>query len=88
VLWTLISLKKIHRLGRVLNPQHLGPVASTVTTTPPRRLEHDVQNNVFQGYDKVYGDVKVKLHAMLTVEQDESSGQVVCSNSPLFDSDL
>jgi hypothetical protein len=29
---------KIHRLGRVLNPQPLGPVASTLTTTLPRRL--------------------------------------------------
>jgi hypothetical protein len=28
---------KIHRLGWVLNPQPLGPVASTLTTTPPRR---------------------------------------------------
>jgi hypothetical protein len=29
---------KIHRLGRVLNPQPLVPVASTITTTLPRRL--------------------------------------------------
>jgi hypothetical protein len=29
---------KIHRLGQVLNPQPLGPVASTLTTTPPWRL--------------------------------------------------
>jgi hypothetical protein len=28
---------KIHRLGRVLNPQTLGPVTSILTTTPPRR---------------------------------------------------
>jgi hypothetical protein len=28
---------KIHRLGQVLNPQPFGPVASTLTTTPPRR---------------------------------------------------
>jgi hypothetical protein len=33
-----LSPLKIHRLGRVLNPQPLGPVASTLTTTPPRRL--------------------------------------------------
>jgi hypothetical protein len=32
-----LSPLKIHRLGRVLNPQLLGPVASTLTTTPPRR---------------------------------------------------
>jgi hypothetical protein len=33
-----LSPLKIHLLGRVLNPQPLGPVASTLTTTPPRRL--------------------------------------------------
>jgi hypothetical protein len=32
-----LSSLKIHRLGPVLNPQTLGPVASTLTTTPPRR---------------------------------------------------
>jgi hypothetical protein len=32
---------KIHRLCRVLNPQPLDPVASTLTTTPPRRLYID-----------------------------------------------
>jgi hypothetical protein len=32
-----LSPLKIHRLGRVLNPQPLGPVASTLTTTPSRR---------------------------------------------------
>jgi hypothetical protein len=32
-----LSLLKIHRLVRVLNLQPLGPVASTVTTIPPRR---------------------------------------------------
>jgi hypothetical protein len=31
-----LSPSKIHRLGRVLNPQPLGPVTSTLTTTPPR----------------------------------------------------
>jgi hypothetical protein len=36
VLRIFIALK-IHRLGRVLNPKSLGPVASTVTTIPPRR---------------------------------------------------
>jgi hypothetical protein len=36
VLRIFIALK-IHRLGRVLNPQTLGPVASTLTITPPRR---------------------------------------------------
>jgi hypothetical protein len=35
VLRIFIALK-IHRLGRVLNPQPLGPVASTLTTTTPR----------------------------------------------------
>jgi hypothetical protein len=34
-----LSPLKIHRLGWVLNPQPLCPVASTLTTTPPRRLE-------------------------------------------------
>jgi hypothetical protein len=29
-----LSPLKIHRLGRFLNPQPLGPVASTLTTTP------------------------------------------------------
>jgi hypothetical protein len=33
-----LSPLKIHRLGRVLNPQPLGPVSSTLTTTPLRRL--------------------------------------------------
>jgi hypothetical protein len=33
-----LSPLKIHHLGRVLNPQPLGPVVSTLTTTPPRRL--------------------------------------------------
>jgi hypothetical protein len=33
----ILSPLKIHRLGRVLNKQPLGPVASTLTTTPPRR---------------------------------------------------
>jgi hypothetical protein len=32
-----LSPLKIHRLGRVFNPQPLGPVASTLTTTPPRQ---------------------------------------------------
>jgi hypothetical protein len=32
-----LSPLKIHRLSRVLNPQPLVPVASTLTTTPPRR---------------------------------------------------
>jgi hypothetical protein len=32
-----LSPLKIHRLGRVLNPQTLGPMASTLTTTPPMR---------------------------------------------------
>jgi hypothetical protein len=32
-----VSPLKIHRLGRVLNRQPLGTVASTLTTTPPRR---------------------------------------------------
>jgi hypothetical protein len=31
-----LSTLKIHRLGRVFNPQPLGPVTSTLTTTPPR----------------------------------------------------
>jgi hypothetical protein len=31
-----LSPLKIHRLGRVLNPQPLGPVAITLTTTSPR----------------------------------------------------
>jgi hypothetical protein len=34
-----LSPLKIHRLDRVLDPQLLGPVASTLTTTPPRRLD-------------------------------------------------
>jgi hypothetical protein len=33
----IFSPLKIHRLGLVLNPQPLGLVASTLTTTPPRR---------------------------------------------------
>jgi hypothetical protein len=33
-----LSPLKIHRLGRVLYPQPLIPVASTLTITPPRRL--------------------------------------------------
>jgi hypothetical protein len=33
-----LSPLKIHPLGRVLNPKTLGPVASTLTTSPPRRL--------------------------------------------------
>jgi hypothetical protein len=33
-----LSPLKFHLLGRVLNPQPLGPMASTLTTTPPRRL--------------------------------------------------
>jgi hypothetical protein len=37
VCWGFLSPLKIHRLGRVLNPQPLGPVASTLITTPPRR---------------------------------------------------
>jgi hypothetical protein len=32
-----LSPLKIHRLGRVLNTQPLGPLASTLTITPPRR---------------------------------------------------
>jgi hypothetical protein len=32
-----LSPLKIHRLSLVLNPQPLGPVASTLTSTPPRR---------------------------------------------------
>jgi hypothetical protein len=43
VLLIFIALK-IHLLRRVLNPQTLGPVASTLTTTPPRRLGHRVIN--------------------------------------------
>jgi hypothetical protein len=34
-----LSPLKIHRLGRVLNPQPLGPVSSTLAT-PPRRHFH------------------------------------------------
>jgi hypothetical protein len=41
VLRIFIALK-IHRLGRVLNSQHLGSVASTLTTTPPRRPDVDL----------------------------------------------
>jgi hypothetical protein len=33
-----LSLLKIHHLGRVLNQQPLGPMASTVTTTPQRQI--------------------------------------------------
>jgi hypothetical protein len=33
-----LSPLKMYPLGRVLNPQTLGPVASTLTTSPPRRL--------------------------------------------------
>jgi hypothetical protein len=33
-----LSNLKIHRLGRVLNPQPLGPVASTVITKPPNQI--------------------------------------------------
>jgi hypothetical protein len=33
----ILSPLKIDRLGRDLNPQPLDPVASTLTTTPPRR---------------------------------------------------
>jgi hypothetical protein len=33
-----LSPLKIHRLGQILNPQPFGPVASTLTTTPPRQL--------------------------------------------------
>jgi hypothetical protein len=40
VLRIFIALK-IHRLGWVLNPQPLGPVASTLTTTQARRLRMD-----------------------------------------------
>jgi hypothetical protein len=36
-----LSPLKGHRLGRVLNRQPLGPVASTLTTTPPKRLTSD-----------------------------------------------
>jgi hypothetical protein len=32
-----LSPLKIHCFGRVLNPQPVGPVASTLITTPPRR---------------------------------------------------
>jgi hypothetical protein len=39
-----LSPLKIHRLGWVLNPQPLGPVASTLTTTPPRRLVSYLDN--------------------------------------------
>jgi hypothetical protein len=37
-----LSPLKIHRLGLGLNPQPLGPVASTLTTTPPKRLATDI----------------------------------------------
>jgi hypothetical protein len=42
-----LSPLKIHRLGRVLKPQPLGPVASTLTTTPPRRLYTKIQKELF-----------------------------------------
>jgi hypothetical protein len=38
VFCVFLSPLKIHHLGRVLNLQPLGPVASTLTTTPPRKL--------------------------------------------------
>jgi hypothetical protein len=38
VCYGFLSPLKIHRLGRVLNPQPLGPAASTLTTTPPTTM--------------------------------------------------
>jgi hypothetical protein len=38
-----LSPSNIHLLGRVLNPQPSGPVASTLTTTPPRRLNENIR---------------------------------------------
>jgi hypothetical protein len=45
VCYGFLSPLKIHRLGRVLNPQHLDPVTSTLTTTTPRRQFDDTYRN-------------------------------------------
>jgi hypothetical protein len=34
--------------GPSLNPRALGPVASTLTTTPPRRLERNIQSAFYE----------------------------------------
>jgi hypothetical protein len=69
-----LSPIKIHRFGRVLNPQPLGAVASTLTTTPPRRLLMEVvvqrnqslgyrrkprcNRNIYEGYSRISWSIK------------------------------
>jgi hypothetical protein len=64
VLRIFIALKN-HRLGRVLNPQHLGPVASTLTTTPPRG--HDMSHKAVILYSPPWEP-----------EMSRSSGNILC----------
>jgi hypothetical protein len=47
-----VSPLKIHRLGPVLNPQTLGPVASTLTITPPRQPDEiQPENTLVKEYN-------------------------------------
>jgi hypothetical protein len=70
-----LSPLKIHRLGRVLNPQPLGPVASTLTTTAPMRHPEQVTNrnrsvssNAVVGTAPLNKLSKNKVHAINTAE--------------------
>jgi hypothetical protein len=46
-----LSSLKIHRFGRVLNPQSFGLVASTLTTTPPRRPNYIIIQRLISRQD-------------------------------------
>jgi hypothetical protein len=53
-----LSPLKIHRLGRVFNPQRLGPMASTLTTTPPRRL------NIFP-LESIHHEIHIEVSVLI-----------------------
>jgi hypothetical protein len=56
---------KSHHLGRVLNPQSLGTVASTLTTTPPRPVTNIKWLILFTEIIAVYSDNHMKPPSIL-----------------------
>jgi hypothetical protein len=67
-----LSPLKIQRLGWVLNPQTLVPVASTLTTTPPRRQANDIMVNNEKLIIKIWTEVMDVLSWNFSREAEKS----------------
>jgi hypothetical protein len=80
-----LSPLKIHRLGRVLNPQPLGPVASRLTTTGDtnctRQFETSLRSYKRQCAAQCSDDASLMFSAPLIHRADEPTRISVCFRS-------